>query len=775
MTRQLGISDIQRQATTRACSRHQCHTSLVRAKLRDLWPTIAVLMIAVAAVGLLYTVWSSPHRSDLENFGAFALPIVTAAAAAGKIAWSWRKASPATGAARTTEPNQLADQFAEVVESQWTREAGRRQLLVPEPIPVKWRKPSLPIAGSAKAAASTRRLNPLPGLPAITQTQLMKGQISDLHAIYGGLRSGRLVIAGAAGAGKSGAAVLLILAALAYRKQVSDAERPQVPVPVLFTIQGWAPDRQPFQDWLIWQMQENYPLFAGEAGALNAAALIAAGKVSVLLDGLDEMAEELRPIALEALSQQTVFRVVVLTRTAEMASAVSEQGVLEGATAIELQNIDSTTAADYLTRVQLDPPPDGWRQLTDYIRKMPESSLAQALNNPLTLTLVRDTYPKGDDPRDLLDFCNDAQPRVSDVGQAENIVDHLLGRVLGAAYKPRPGEKRPAYDLRTAQRAFINIAAEMNRQYTRDLQLSSLQFWAPQALLDPFRGFNDGGTIGVTAGVIAWLMAGIKTGVVTGIAAGFICWVVGWIELVAIRRSSKFSSFLSRPRNRPMRVLLIPVPGRIRQIKGAWKVLLLGAMAEFLIVTVVTAIVFAGVFGLTGAFPRALVLGLATTVIIGVPDATFNIVIHDRLSGRNISHSLSPLAAWRRSRGSELTSMLLLGFTVAVVLGIVTGVTFGLERGLAAGIFVAVVLAGLAGLSQVLWPIVFVQLARRWHTPVRLVRFLDDARERSVLRTVGSLYQFRHARLQDLLAEQNPDSYVKSGRSAVRPAPRPPA
>jgi hypothetical protein len=30
--------------------------------------------------------------------------------------------------------------------------------------------------------------------------------------------------------------------------------------------------------------------------------------------------------------------------------------------------------------------------------------------------------------------------------------------------------------------------------------------------------------------------------------------------------------------------------------------------------------------------------------------------------------------------------------------------------------------------------------------------FLNDARERNVLRTVGPVYQFRHARLQDLLA-----------------------
>jgi hypothetical protein len=35
-----------------------------------------------------------------------------------------------------------------------------------------------------------------------------------------------------------------------------------------------------------------------------------------------------------------------------------------------------------------------------------------------------------------------------------------------------------------------------------------------------------------------------------------------------------------------------------------------------------------------------------------------------------------------------------------------------------------------------------------------LMHFLEDARARHVLRTVGPVYQFRHARLQDRLADQ---------------------
>ena len=160
-------------------------------------------------------------------------------------------------------------------------------------------------------------------------------------------------------------------------------------MPVLFTVQDWDPIREPLKEWLIKRLQQNYPLFAGRSGAAKAGALIDAGKIAVILDGLDEIAEELRPIALQALNQAS-FRVVVMSRSAEMASAASQRGVLEGAAAIELHVIDPANAADYLERVQLDPPSDGWQDLIDRIRADPTSPLAEALNNPLALTRFRE-------------------------------------------------------------------------------------------------------------------------------------------------------------------------------------------------------------------------------------------------------------------------------------------------------------------------------------------------------------------------------------------------
>ena len=95
-------------------------------------------------------------------------------------------------------------------------------------------------------------------------------------------------------------------------------------------------------------------------------------------------------------------------------------------------------------RVQLDPAPPGWRELTGRLRQAPNSPIAKALSSPLALTLIRDTYRGGDDVRELLNFCDAASQGVS----REDIEDHLLDRVLPAAYSPRPGKHRPGMTFR---------------------------------------------------------------------------------------------------------------------------------------------------------------------------------------------------------------------------------------------------------------------------------------------------------------------------------------
>jgi hypothetical protein len=717
----------------------------VKGRIGHWWPLVAISLFLAAGFWVLYVVWRSPHRSDLIAYGGFAVAVVTLLA--GWIAWVWRtRARPADPTAAGQDLDHAADLLAMAVKTQWDRAAGERGLAA-EPIPVSWGRPSLPLAGSIAAAAGSGRFAPLPGLKPATKARLTAGRIDDLHVVYGGLRSGRLVIAGAPGSGKSSAAVLLVLAALAHRDQVHADDRTKVPVPVLFTAQDWDPRRQPVKEWLTGQLQQTYPLFAGRTGVAKAGGLIDARKLTVILDGLDEIAEELRPIALQALNQVS-FRVVVLSRTTEMASAAAQRGVLHGAAAVELRIIDPATAAGYLERVQLDPPPHGWHDLINRIRTSPAGSLAEALNNPLALTLIRDTYQSGDDARELLDHCDRIQQRISGVQAAEEITGHLLDRVLPAAYAPRPGQPPPRYDLKTAQNALTKIAARMNQDGTRDLQWWYIHRWVPAAprivvgglmawllvgvatvLLDapafglPYDYSSGGLAATLQAWLLYWLVLGLPTGVVVGVAAG-----------IAARGTS----------DPPARMATIERP-RIRRVFTRRNVK--SALAPGLVAGIGWGL-WTGFFGggpgyglLDGAL-----FGFFTWLAIALANAFVN---------PDSTSSPSPAVSWRNDRKHAIAVGLVVGLVVGLALGLLNGLMGGLIWGLVGGLDFGLVLGLVAGLViSHAWPttLASAQLTRRWHTPLHLINFLENAREQNVLRTVGPVYQFRHARLQDRLA-----------------------
>jgi hypothetical protein len=654
-----------------------------------------------------------------RSLRAFAVPLV--ALALGWIAWLWRaRQQKGLLGARGPDLSDRADVLAEAVRTQWEQAAGERGLLAPEPIPVRWARPVLPLAGPAAAAVAARRFDPLPGLSFATSIQSDTGQISELHALYGGLGSGRLIIAGAPGAGKSGTAVLLVLAALRYRDQATEADRQKIPVPVLFTAHDWS---EPVQDWLAGKMRQTYSLFVGTAGAADAAALVAAGKVSLILDGLDEMAEELRPAALQALSQSP-FRVIVLSRTAEMASAASRDGLLEGAAAIELCPIDPGTAASYLSRTQLDPPPPGWRDLIDRILS-PHTSLAEALNNPLALTLVKDTYRAGEDIRELLDFCDTAQQHAHGSDLALDITDHLLDRVIPVAYTPRPGRKPPAYDLQTAQNALAHIAARMNQEESRDLQWWNLPEWTPAAP----RKLTIAAVYGFVVGLGFGLVLGFRFGVGLGLVAGLACGAI-----------AGFGGGLTNDRGYPMKLGKLQSRALFRK--------------NNLVVGLVVGLGAGLVVGLGAGAGFGLGLWLVIFVGAGIMSALDNNVFNDP----NDTSSISPISSWRNNAHYALVVALVAGLafgaTGGLMGGLIGGVGVGVGLGLVAGIGFGIVYGFGSGELTVTLLLVAVQLHRRWQTPVRLMRFLDDAREQSVLRTVGSVYQFRHARLQDRLAKQ---------------------
>jgi hypothetical protein len=123
--------------------------------------------------------------------------------------------------------------------------------------------------------------------------------------------------------------------------------------------------------------------------------------------------------------------------------------------------------------------------------------------------------------------------------------------------------------------------------------------------------------------------------------------------------------------------------------------------------------------------------------------------------GADDESPLSPATSWRRDQLFGLAVGLVLGLSIGLGLGFGFGHVAGIVRGLLFGALYGLGFGLVYGFSfPQTWTasLAFAQLAVAWRTPWRLLRFLEDARQRDVLRTVGPVYQFRHARLQDRLA-----------------------
>ena len=361
--------------------------------------------------------------------------------------------------------------------------------------------------------------------------------------------------------------------------------------------------------------------------------------------------------------------------------------------------------------------------------------MAVALNTPLTLTLVRYTFREGDNVRELLDFCS--MPR--NVVSPEDIVDYLLDRVLPAAYTQRPGHPSLIYDLQTAQNALYHIAVQMNQDGTRDLRWWHIPRRAPRKLRELMSGMMVGLLFGIVAG----------TAVGVGIGAGFFAgFMFGpW--------------FPFRPEDRD--------PRRMGSIR--WGVILrkeglsigTGVGSGVAIITGLACSVIAG-------YRSGIEIGIETGLIAGavlglVTGFMFTVMGGLAESGVGQTSSATPLSSWRNDRKYWLvfgTGIgLAFGFAVGIMLWVAAGFVTGIVSGVVIGVGIGVI-ASVAVPESWSAALAFLQLSVRWRTPLRFMRLLEDARQRSVLRTIGPVYQFRHARLQDRLAQRGDNGGSKS-------------
>jgi Sec-independent protein secretion pathway component TatC len=256
------------------------------------------------------------------------------------------------------------------------------------------------------------------------------GRLSEVVDYYRAVRPQRLVITGAPGAGKTVLALRLMLGVLT--DSASGAR-----VPVRLSAASWD-TVVPLPDWVSGHLVSVFRL-----PPRTAAALVAAGRVLPVIDGLDEMDATTDPghqsraaHALAALNRYQDHAgkaaVIVTCRTDHYDSLIDTHAWVHDSARIQITPVDPDTAQTFVeTRIGTHDLPR-WQHVLDALDFYPDGPLARALNTPWRLTLAITVYQQRDpdtgrylrDPGELTDR------HLSTPGK---IRDHLLAAYIPAA------------------------------------------------------------------------------------------------------------------------------------------------------------------------------------------------------------------------------------------------------------------------------------------------------------------------------------------------------
>lgn len=619
---------------------------------------------------------------------------------------------------------ETADQLAQAVGARWRREEEQRKVHDPFPLPVRWKLAPEDVTDHwanicrAPAGNSARPL-------------ALTGQLDDIANVYRRIPSGRLVVLGQAGSGKSILTLRFVLDLLATRARTDT-------VPVIFSLGSWNPATTSLRDWLISQLMRDFPGLAtlGPGRSTLAAALVEAGWVLPVLDGFDELADGLHRAALEALNA-TTLSLLLTSRTGEYTNAVAATDVLTSAAAIELTDLTLTDLVDYLPRTTRPnttysgQSTTTWDPVLTWLTAHPTSPhaihLTAVLSTPLMVALARTVYSDTPehDPAELLDDIRFPTP--------DTLREHLFGVFLPAVYQRPPtgqySNGRRYWGPHRARHHLTYLAIHLSNLRTYDLAWWELGNTLPRRTQILAGALTYGlayalayGLVGLVVGPPGWLV----TGVVYGLAG----MVGGGLALG-----------LAHDEHKPAHIQP-QLPGRRTKARKGLRV---GLVVGLLLGTVYgvlsglgnglqVGIVFGAVFGLT----VGLVIGIGIVVGLATP--------------RDVKTAANPTDLLASDRKNTIRQLLVavgvIGTAFAVAVAFFLGVVLGVVNGVALGVAFGTVVG--LGFNAWGWWLV---LARIWlpltgRLPWRVLTFLDDAYRRGVLRQAGAVYQFRHARLQ---------------------------
>ncbi|OCC08055.1 helix-turn-helix domain-containing protein [Streptomyces sp. PTY087I2] len=672
----------------------------------------------------------------------------------------------------------LADAAAELareVGRRWQKEEEQRRVHDPFPLPVRWNRAPARLTDHAE---NIQRLPP--GARPLPMD--LAGDLRSVADVYRRIPSGRLVMLGRAGSGKSIMAIRLVLDLLG---------NPAHPgrVPVIFSVGAWDATAVALRDWLVDLLLRDYPHLARRTpgGSTLAAALIDAGFILPVLDGFDEIAEGLRQEALEALNA-TSLPLVLTSRAAEYAEAVrAARAPLVWAAGIELTGLTPDDLLVYLSRTTRPAGvedgdgsgADLWGPVLDVLRAGESEAceqLSEVLSTPLMIALARTMYSEapGRDPAELLDG--------SRFPTASSLEDHLLAGFVPTVYRPRVAERsgaaarsrdRPRNWEPERARHWLGHLAHHLVRLDRDRQ--DLAWWQIGESLP--RSTRVLAVVLVSALCITvsdWAVVLIVTGIPLGevLVQGAVVGPVGGLAFgsvyaaVAAFGGGSFAPSQVRLRlhgraggigRRTVRTFAdrfaaVMPGGFVMGIGCACAFALQRALYEGRSLTdpalmdtvLINMLVFGLIFSSAAGLVFGLLAALETPLDVASAATPAGLLSANRATVHRQLLVIVPVLTLAIAVGGTLIVRLLRGLLGPMSWSLPEGLVIGAVGGFGGGL--SYTLCFTAWGQWLIFSRLLLPLTGK--LPWRTDAFLDDAYRRGVLRRSGAVYQFRHVRLQ---------------------------
>lgn len=683
---------------------------------------------------MYYVLFGGPWANFAERSKVLGLlPLILVVA--GVATWGWKRWRLANlGVSTREQVDSALDRFAARTFNTWSKRAVSWGIELPSPARVRWGWAEADVSLSREELVRSPLLatDPRP-LPRGEQTSnsedvLNSGVVTRMHdELYARLGHGRLVLIGAPGAGKTGAMVLMLLEALQHRERLPAPARGGVPVPVWLTMGSWDPSSQSVRDWVVANIarQHQYLRAPENYGPAVIPQMLEEKRVALFLDGLDEMPKDRRLKAIELLAKEAPGLRLVLTSRPDEYSSVLEAGEhLPNAAVVRLRPVRAAAAAEFLLEGQVGGLRHSWQQVADRLRADPSGTLAQTLDTPLTLSLARSAYARRD-PTGLLsdEFKTEQQLRA-----------HLLDQVLVSAYtNPRERDHASHWLGWIAKQ----MASGDLDGPTRDLQWWDMALWAGPRNLSRTLDLTIRVLIGLAAGLPVWL----KYSPALGLAAA----ILG--ALAAIYFLGRSEDWREMPMS-----LSIHRPARSEIFRGYSSILIPLAVVPLLLASQVALSPIIGrSLDWTEMRNNAILLLLALPLL-----SLASNIWHSWIKPLEVTEDVTPESSYRQDGWYRLVVAALSGiFALFFVVPYMSAFGIFTFHWVALG----AALAGTAAAVSVLFrgPAPRIWLAQAALSiqgrSVRFMPLLRSALEKQVLRQAGTVYQFRHAELQDRLAE----------------------